>query len=391
MDPSDLAARLGGKATVVVIPTGEATWALTEALPDMLDVYGGAVRIWWPGANVDSVVRDHPLYFARSPEEGARVVERVIDAILPPGPPPQTPWQRVTEEYAVGDVVWGVVQNTKTFGVFVELIPGFVGIVPKGEVDWTFVADPADFVKPGQQVAVQILSLDPATKRAGFSIKRAWNRTPRPPIAPVAGGRPLISDVPTADQVAVVDADAIADLKSEIETLREGRAETLRRLTDAQKELRSARDRLSNLDRQGGGEPTSSETTFLECVRVAYARLFGEGERCSYPLRRMRVGSEFLSRLRALDGISTDKVVEVCVQVASGRAHEIPGREVHLFGARGSPALVRSRDGAKAWRCSLQDATASARRLHWWQIPGPDGGTVEFASVGTHDDYAMPE
>ena len=72
-------------------------------------------------------------------------------------------------------------------------------------------------------------------------------------------------------------------------------------------------------------------------------------------------------------------------------ADEIPGREVHLFGARGSPALVRSRDGAKAWRCSLQDATASARRLHWWQIPGPDGGTVEFASVGTHDDYAMPE
>jgi hypothetical protein len=109
----------------------------------------------------------------------------------------------------------------------------------------------------------------------------------------------------------------------------------------------------------------------------------------------MRVGRSFLDSLRALDGISVEKVVEVCAQVASLRAHEIPGREVHPLrsGEAGAPTRVRKRDGAKAWRCSLQDGTASARRLHWWDVPGGEGRgrTIEFASVGIHDDTGIPE
>jgi hypothetical protein len=106
----------------------------------------------------------------------------------------------------------------------------------------------------------------------------------------------------------------------------------------------------------------------------------------------VRVGREFLGRLRDLDGISVEKVVEVCAQVASGRAHELAGRETHELheGEGGSPARVRAGDGAKAWRCSLQDNTASARRLHWWEIPGRNGKTIEFASVAVHDDFSIP-
>ena len=107
----------------------------------------------------------------------------------------------------------------------------------------------------------------------------------------------------------------------------------------------------------------------------------------------MRVGPAFLHRLHALDGISLDKVFEVCAQVAAGRAHEIPAREVHRLrqSDRGAAYVERKRDGALAWRCSLQDNTPGARRLHWWALPGPNGGTIEFASVGVHDDYGIPE
>jgi hypothetical protein len=106
----------------------------------------------------------------------------------------------------------------------------------------------------------------------------------------------------------------------------------------------------------------------------------------------MRVGGEFLSGLWDLEGVPTDKVIEVCAQVASGKAHEIPGREVHQLrtGVGGAPTADRASDGAKAWRCSLQDGTASARRLHWWIVPGPDGGIMESASVGVHDDVGIP-
>jgi len=103
--------------------------------------------------------------------------------------------------------------------------------------------------------------------------------------------------------------------------------------------------------------------------------------------------SSFLARLRELDGIEVEEVIEVAAQVACDKAHTISARHVHPFhaGAGGSEQVTRSRDGANAWRCALQVATPSARRLHWWRIPGPEGATIEFASAGLHDDTSMPE
>jgi hypothetical protein len=97
--------------------------------------------------------------------------------------------------------------------------------------------------------------------------------------------------------------------------------------------------------------------------------------------------------VRETDGIEVDKVLEVCAQVAASLAHKIPGREVHPLrdGSRGAGYVTRRRDGAKAWRCALQVKTPSARRLHWWNVPGPDGGVIEFACIGTHDSLDMPE
>ncbi len=461
VDPNRLADRLEGRATVIVLQTGDATWALTDALPKMFDVYGGAVRIWWPGLVETDSPRAHPLFFARDEEEGSRVLHRVVRAIVRPaerlpsraspfpfreasgapqpeeddGGAPQeaepsaaratvatngaagegvaepsgdvapivlqdrdgAAWQRVAEHYRVGDVVWGLVVNFKSRGVLVELLPHVVGIVQKSEVDWTFVVDPADFVRRGEQVKVQIVELDPVARRAVLSIKRALNRTPLPAITVADGARPFLSDDPEADGTAVRSLETPSDsgraeheaLRGEVVALREERGRFLQRIQAMQKELRSAIDRSEHLERQlAGDDPTSSDTAFLTAIRVAYARQFSEADRSRYPLGPMRVGSEFLTRLRALDGIAVEKVVEVAMQVAAHRAHEIPGREVHPFGARGGTGVERKADGARAWRCSLQDSTAGARRLHWWQIPG---GAIEFASVGVHDDYSMPE
>jgi predicted RNA-binding protein with RPS1 domain len=394
LDPDRLAALLGSRAAVVLLETGDATWALSQALPEKLDVYGGAVRIWWPSLTRDADPYRHPLLFARSAEDGERVLHRVVDLVGRDEPAPPDPWQRIAESYSVGDVVWGVVQSLKPFGAFVELLPGAVGLVHKSELDWTFVRDPSDFLRPGEQVKVQILTLDVPGRQAQLSTKRAYTRDALPPIAHVPGARPLLPDAPPpADHGGGADTSRVQGLESELESLREDRANLLRRLRDLQKELRGATDRITHLERQGGAGGTTSEPAFLQAVRVAYARLFTEDERAQYPLRRMRVGPAFLDRLQALDGISLDKVLDVCAQVAAGRAHEVPAREVHRLreAGRGAGYVERKRDGALAWRCSLQDNTPGARRLHWWAISGPSGGTIEFASVGVHDDYGIPE
>lgn len=97
------------------------------------------------------------------------------------------------------------------------------------------------------------------------------------------------------------------------------------------------------------------------------------------------VGPEFLDSLETLEGVSREKVADVVVEVLTGLAKDLPGRDLHRLrsgDAGNTPAVVRA-DGAVCWRAALQRETASARRLHYWELPG---GTIELSRVVPHDD-----
>ena len=97
------------------------------------------------------------------------------------------------------------------------------------------------------------------------------------------------------------------------------------------------------------------------------------------------VGPDFLESLSDTRGVERSKVVAVTVEVLTGLASELNGRELHQLrtsAAGGSPTVVRA-DGAICWRVSLQVKTPSARRLHYWQLKD---GSIELSRVVTHDD-----
>ncbi len=310
-------------------------------------------------------------------------------------------WTRLPAVYRVGDVVRGRVCRIDPGFVLVEVLPGVTLLAPIGELEWGFIQHPSEVLHVGQRVKAKILSLDPERRRGTVSIKQAYPSDALPPVSPGPGQPLFLADEP-GGPAAGRGEDPAAQILAELESAHAGHAELMRRLkitsdqaSDLRRELRSAEDRRRAFEQRASGDldPTASEPAFLTAVRVEYARRFDEDDRLRYPLQRMRVGREFLERLRDLDGISVEKVIEVCVQVACQRAHEVPAREVHQLrsGDAGAPARVRARDNAKAWRCSLQDNTASARRLHWWDIPGERGRTIEFASVAVHDDMSIPD
>lgn len=494
IEPSLLEATLGEWADVVAFETGDATWELADALPDRLDVYGGAMRVWWPDLTRDSDPYDHKLYLLRSEEEAQRglaVLESELRRRVPPPRSPESrglvstrpaaarppeksetvtmvvastadeilvedadgvrgrvvdadfpleavavclqvgqeiavsrptnwpldrgvapcslcgklppPWTLVGEALRNGDVVQGRVVAIRERYALVELVPGAKGIVGLAEIDHTYVHDIGDFLSTDELVPVQILDLDAAGGRAQLSVKaaRIAHGAPRPLPSLVPRGKPFEwpaflerTGVAFREQRDERE-ERIDELEQELEAANEDRAALRRSLTDLRREYKSLEDRFDDLERRASGEldPLSDERAFLRAVRVAYARVVGEGERLERPLLAMRVGPEFLARARALQGLSVEKIVEVAVQVACERAHEIDGREVHPLGEStgGSKQRTRTRDGAKAWRCALQIKTPSARRLHWWRIPGPEGATIEFASVAVHDDFGIPE
>jgi small subunit ribosomal protein S1 len=84
------------------------------------------------------------------------------------------PWELVSERYKTGDRVHGTVTRVAEFGAFVELEKGVEGLIHLSEMSWSKkVRKPSDVVKPGDQVEVVILGVNPADRRISLGLKQA--------------------------------------------------------------------------------------------------------------------------------------------------------------------------------------------------------------------------
>ena len=67
----------------------------------------------------------------------------------------------------------GVVTNVTHFGAFVDIGVHQDGLVHISELDTRFVKDPADVVKVGDRLRVEVLEVDQRRRRIALSRKRA--------------------------------------------------------------------------------------------------------------------------------------------------------------------------------------------------------------------------
>ena len=296
IDAWRLAVELGDAAEVVLLRTGRTTDALNGVLPPRMGVFGGAVRVWWPGLRPVSTPEDHPLHFVWTNEDAERVAERILRSIL------------------------------------------------------------------GPEAAAEVLS-EPATL--------------------------LVPEV-----VASEEELALARRLEHVEAERDRLARELRELRRREQELRK---RLRLVKENGGGaafelDPLRSPAAFLAALHRTIDQLHAGGDQGLQP-QLVRLHPRFLESARDLEGISTERLLQVCAHVVSGHAAHLHGLQVHPLrsGEGGAEQRVRAADGARAWRCSLQVNTPSARRLHWWSLPGVAGGALELAVVGVHDSFDIPE
>jgi len=82
------------------------------------------------------------------------------------------PWENITSQFNVGDIVSGKVKRVTTFGAFVEISAGIEGLVHISQLAYRRVNSPYEVVKEGQEVQVKILEFNPADKRISLSIKQ---------------------------------------------------------------------------------------------------------------------------------------------------------------------------------------------------------------------------
>jgi small subunit ribosomal protein S1 len=87
------------------------------------------------------------------------------------------PWDRIPFDYPPGKIVDAKILKVLDFGAFVELERGVEGLVHVSEISDEHVADPRAVLNPGQEVKVQILSVDGQERKIGLSIKSASRAT----------------------------------------------------------------------------------------------------------------------------------------------------------------------------------------------------------------------
>ena len=86
------------------------------------------------------------------------------------------PWDDIEEKAPAGSVLTGTVKRLTSFGAFVEVFPGVEGLVHISQISHKHIATPADVLKPGQEVKVKVLNVDPERQRLGLSMKALEER-----------------------------------------------------------------------------------------------------------------------------------------------------------------------------------------------------------------------
>ena len=83
------------------------------------------------------------------------------------------PWDKLDENLKVGDHVEGKVVVMTDYGAFVEIAPGVEGLIHVSEMSWSqHLRSAQDFMKVGDVVEAQILTLDRDDRKMSLGIKQ---------------------------------------------------------------------------------------------------------------------------------------------------------------------------------------------------------------------------
>ena len=82
------------------------------------------------------------------------------------------PWDTITDQYQLGQVVHGTITQITSFGAFARLEDGIEGLIHVSELAEGRVAHPRNVVKEGDAMDLKVIRIDPARKRIGLSLKR---------------------------------------------------------------------------------------------------------------------------------------------------------------------------------------------------------------------------
>lgn len=90
--------------------------------------------------------------------------------------PEEDPWKIFTEKYAEGDIAEVTVMKIENYGAFCEVVPYVDGLLHVSRISKQRIATPADVLKVGDVVKVEISSINEETHKISLSMRAAAER-----------------------------------------------------------------------------------------------------------------------------------------------------------------------------------------------------------------------
>jgi hypothetical protein len=318
--------RVVGSAHVALIKP-EASWVMDEILPTGTNVYGGAVRLWWPGLSSRSSRFDHPLWTA---DRRSRLV-----------------YDEVNRKIAEASVAVSA-QNPR------------------------------------------LQALLRSERRRELDRLRGSNAELQQRIEDAESGptRGQAQDVVAESARVLDDLEAAYSLmdeqEAEIDQLRQA-------LEDVSREVRNVAGERDHWKHAATAGSEATEITAQDLLRAEIAEraklLLNPGET---RLKPFVLGPRFASAIEQLGARYRGAAVDVAACLIVGRPDllaKVDDHPLRTGSAPSAPQRIREIDGAKAYRAYLESNTAAARRLHYWKLPD---NTIELASVNVHEDMTIP-
>jgi small subunit ribosomal protein S1 len=80
--------------------------------------------------------------------------------------------EEVRRSVVPGAVLTGRVASVREYGAFVDLGAGVQGLLHVSEMGWSRVSDPSQIVKPGEEITVKVLRIDPEKGKISLGLKQ---------------------------------------------------------------------------------------------------------------------------------------------------------------------------------------------------------------------------
>jgi len=85
----------------------------------------------------------------------------------------QNPWEVLAEKYPVGSIIKGKVRNMTSYGAFIEIENDIDGMIHVSDMSWTRkINNPAELLKPGEEVEAKILAINTQQQRISLGMKQ---------------------------------------------------------------------------------------------------------------------------------------------------------------------------------------------------------------------------